>query len=252
MHVGSQIHYTPENLQFMRQIGVEYVDTGRDDDFGLKANGYWDAERLTDFRKQVESFRDWGRDCWCDHKSHRDGECRQRFDWENPGLGEPYDHRYYFTEIGYNLKMTDIQAAIGLPQLDKLPDFVAARKHNFTVLYEGLTRYADYLVLPVWSPKADPAWFAFTIAVRENAPFTRRDLNDYLRERKVETRYLFAGNILHQPGYRDIPHRVAPPMPETERVLKSAFFIGVYPGMDDARLAYILQIFEDFFTAWGL
>ncbi len=200
----------------------------------------------------AHSIRDWGRDCWCDHKSHRDGECRQRFDWEIPGLGEPYDHRYYFTEIGYNLKMTDIQAAIGLPQLDKLPDFVAARKHNFTVLYEGLTRYADYLVLPVWSPKADPAWFAFTIAVRENAPFTRRDLNDYLRERKVETRYLFAGNILHQPGYRDIPHRVATPMPETERVLKSAFFIGVYPGMDDARLAYILQVFEDFFTARGL
>lgn len=200
----------------------------------------------------AHSIRDWGRDCWCDHKSHRDGECRQRFDWEIPGLGEPYDHRYYFTEIGYNLKMTDIQAAIGLPQLDKLSDFVAARKRNFAVLYEGLSRYADDLVLPVWSPKADPAWFAFTIAVRENAPFTRRDLNDYLRERKIETRYLFAGNILQQPGYRDIPHRVATPMPETERVLKSAFFIGVYPGMDDARLAYILQVFEDFFTTRGL
>lgn len=200
----------------------------------------------------AHSIRDWGRDCWCDHKSHRDGECRQRFDWEIPGLGEPYDHRYYFTEIGYNLKMTDIQAAIGLPQIDKLPDFVAARQRNFKVLYEGLSRYADYLVLPVWSPKADPAWFAFTIAVRERAPFTRRDLNDYLRERKIETRYLFAGNILHQPGYRHIPHRVATPMPETERVLKSAFFIGVYPGMDDARLGYILQVFEDFFTARGL
>jgi CDP-6-deoxy-D-xylo-4-hexulose-3-dehydrase len=200
----------------------------------------------------AHSIRDWGRDCWCDHKSHRDGECHQRFDWEIPGLGEPYDHRYYFTEIGYNLKMTDIQAAIGLPQIDKLPGFIAARQRNFKALYEGLTRYADYLVLPVWSPKADPAWFAFTIAVRESAPFTRRDLNDYLRERKIETRYLFAGNILHQPGYRDIPHRVAGPLPETERVLKSAFFIGVYPGMDDARLAYILQVFEDFFKAQGL
>jgi len=200
----------------------------------------------------AHSIRDWGRDCWCDHKSHRDGECGKRFDWEIPGLGEPYDHRYYFTEIGYNLKMTDIQAAIGLPQLDKLPDFVAARQRNFKVLYEGLARYADHLVLPVWSPKAEPAWFAFTIAVREDAPFTRRDLNDFLREHKVETRYLFAGNILHQPGYRNIPHRVATPMPETERVLKSAFFIGVYPGMDDARLAYILQVFEDFFKARGL
>jgi len=200
----------------------------------------------------AHSIRDWGRDCWCDHKSPRDGECHQRFDWKIPGLNEPYDHRYYFTEIGYNLKMTDIQAAIGLPQLDKLPDFVAARKRNFAVLYEGLSRYADYLVLPVWSSKADVAWFAFTIAVREDAPFTRRDLNDYLRTRKIETRYLFAGNILHQPGYRHIPHRVATPLPETEQVLKSAFFIGVYPGMDDARLAYILQVFEDFFTARGL
>ena len=107
-------------------------------------------------------------------------------------------------------------------------------------------------MLPIWSPKADPAWFAFTIAVREHAPFTRRDLNDYLRQRKVETRYLFAGNILNQPGYRNIRHRVATPLPETERVLKSAFFIGVYPGMDDARLGYMLQVFEDFFKARGL
>jgi CDP-6-deoxy-D-xylo-4-hexulose-3-dehydrase len=209
------------------------------------------------FYHVAHSIRDWGRDCWCDHKSHRDGECRQRFDWEIPGMDEPYDHRYYFTEIGYNLKMTDIQAAIGLPQIDKLPDFVAARQHNFRVLYDGLLPYADHLVLPIWSPKADPAWFAFTIAVRENAgrgaaTFTRRDLNDYLRDHKIETRYLFAGNILHQPGYRNIPHRVATPLTETERVLKSAFFIGVYPGMDDARLAYMLQVFEDFFKSRGL
>jgi CDP-6-deoxy-D-xylo-4-hexulose-3-dehydrase len=200
----------------------------------------------------AHSIRDWGRDCWCTHNSHREGECGQRFAWEIPGLGEPYDHRYYFTEIGYNLKMTDIQAAIGLPQIDKLPAFVAARKRNFQVLYEGLKPYAEYLVLPQWSPKADPAWFAFTITVRESAPFTRRDLNDDLREHKIETRYLFAGNILHQPGYRDIPHRIATPLTETDRVLKSAFFIGVYPGMDDARLGYMVQVFEDFFKARGL
>jgi CDP-6-deoxy-D-xylo-4-hexulose-3-dehydrase len=143
--------------------------------------------------------------------------------------------------------MTDVLAAIGIPQVAKLPSFVAARKHNFQVLYEGLAPYQDFLVLPSWSPKADPAWFAFTLAVRETAPFTRRELNEYLRERKVETRYLFAGNILQQPGYRHIQHRVATPLTETDRVLKSAFFIGVYPGMDDARLGYMLQVFEDFF-----
>jgi CDP-6-deoxy-D-xylo-4-hexulose-3-dehydrase len=195
----------------------------------------------------AHAVRDWGRDCWCDHKSGSHGACGHRFDWEIPGLDESYDHRYYFTEIGYNLKMTDVQAAIGIPQMAKLPDFVEARKRNFDLLYEGLQRYVDDLVLPIWSPKADPAWFAFTVAVRESAPFTRRELNDYLRERKVETRYLFAGNILQQPGYRDIPHRVAGPLTETDRVLKSAFFFGLYPGMDEPRLSYILDVFEDFF-----
>ena len=194
----------------------------------------------------AHSIRDWGRDCWCDHQSDRGGECGRRFDWEIPGLGEPYDHRYYFTEIGYNLKMTDVQAAIGIPQLEKLNGFVAARKRNFQVLYEGLLPYQDRLILPSWSPKADPAWFAFTLAVPETAPFTRRELNEYLRERKIETRYLFAGNILHQPGYRNIPHRIATPLTETDRVLRSALFIGVYPGMDEARLGYMLQAFEDF------
>ncbi|MDF1512223.1 MAG: lipopolysaccharide biosynthesis protein RfbH [Anaerolineae bacterium] len=195
----------------------------------------------------AHSIRDWGRDCWCTLDSPKDGACGKRFAWEIPGLEEPYDHRYFFSEIGYNLKMTEVQAAIGLPQLGKLPDFVQARKDNFAQLYAGLSQYEHFLQLPVCSPKADPAWFAFTLAVRENAPFTRRYLNEYLREHKVETRYLFAGNILQQPGYRSIPHRIATPLVETNRVLRSAFFIGVYPGMDQARLAYMLQVFDDFF-----
>lgn len=199
----------------------------------------------------AHTIRDWGRDCWCNRESGRDGECGHRFDWEIPGIEEPYDHRYFFTEIGYNLKMTDVLAAIGIPQMAKLPDFVQARKDNFRVLYEGLSPYQGMLILPSWAPKADPAWFAFTLAVREDAPFSRRDLNEHLREHKVETRYLFAGNILHQPGYRDIPHRIATPLTETDRVLKSAFFIGVYPGMDAARLAYMLQVFEDFLTEYA-
>jgi len=199
----------------------------------------------------AHSIRDWGRDCWCNHQSGQDGACGHRFNWEIPGLGEAYDHRYYFTEIGYNLKMTEIQAAIGLPQLEKLPSFIETRKRNFRILYEGLKAYEEYLILPVWSAKADPAWFAFTLAVREDAPFTRQALNCYLRDHQVETRYLFAGNILEQPGYRDIPHRVATPLDETNRVLRHAFFVGLYPGMDRARLAYMLQVFEDFFKAYA-
>lgn len=198
----------------------------------------------------AHAVRDWGRDCWCSYDSPHAGACGQRFDWIIPGLDEPYDHRYYFTEIGYNLKMTDVQAAIGLPQLDKLPRFIAARQRNFQVLYAGLKPYQDFLVLPVWKPKADPAWFAFTLTVREHAPFTRRDLNDYLHAHKVQTRYLFAGNILHQPGYRNIPHRVATSLAETDRVLKSALFIGVYPGMSEAHLDYMLEVFEGFFKTY--
>lgn len=199
----------------------------------------------------AHAVRDWGRDCWCSYNSPHEGACGRRFDWTIPGLDEPYDHRYYFTEIGYNLKMTDVQAAIGVPQFDKLPDFIAARKRNFKVLYAGLKPYVDRLVLPIWKPKADPAWFAFTLAVREDAPFTRRDLNDYLHDHKVQTRYLFAGNILHQPGYRNIQHRVATSLVDTNQVLKSALFVGVYPGMTEAHLAYMLEVFEDFFRTHG-
>jgi CDP-6-deoxy-D-xylo-4-hexulose-3-dehydrase len=195
----------------------------------------------------AHSIRDWGRDCWCDINSPKTGACGRRFSWDIPGINEPYDHRYYFSEIGYNLKMTEVQAAIGLPQLHKLPDFIRIRKENFRKLYAGLLQYEEYLILPVWHPKADPAWFAFTLAVREDAPFTRRQLNIFLREHKVETRYLFAGNILQQPGYRSIPHRIGTPLIETDRVLRNAFFIGVYPGMDQERIDYMLQVFDDFF-----
>ncbi len=200
----------------------------------------------------AHTLRDWGRDCWCDYESDEEGACGRRFRWEIPGMGEPYDHRYYFTEIGYNLKMTEVQAAIGLPQVAKLPGFVAARRENFRRLYEGLRPYEAFLVLPRRSPKAEPAWFAFTLAVRDDAPFTRAEINAFLREHKVETRYLFAGNILRQPGYRHIPHRIATPLTETDRVLRQAFFVGVYPGLRAAEVDYVLQVFEDFFKARGL
>jgi CDP-6-deoxy-D-xylo-4-hexulose-3-dehydrase len=140
--------------------------------------------RLARFARSV---RDWGRDCQCNHDSPPEGACGRRFEWQIPGLEEPYDHRYLFVEIGYNLKMTDVQAAIGLAQLDKLPDFVAARKHNFARLYEGLKPYEEFLILPTWSERADPSWFAFPITVRPGAPFTRRDLITWLEEPSVST-----------------------------------------------------------------
>ena len=197
-----------------------------------------------------QSVRNWGRDCWCRHDSPPTGACGHRFEWHIPGLEEPYDHRYLFSEIGYNLKMTDVQAAIGLAQLDKLPDFVAARKRNFARLYEGLKPYEEFLLLPAWSERADPSWFVFPITVRPAAPFSRRDLTAFLEERNVEVRLLFAGNIVRQPGYRDIPHRTVGNLANSDLVLRSTFFIGVYPGMDDARIDYMLNVFADFFRAF--
>jgi len=195
----------------------------------------------------ARSVRDWGRDCRCNHDSPPEGACCRRFEWHIPGLDEPYDHRYLFVEIGYNLKMTDLQAAIGLAQLDKLPNFIAARKRNFARLYEGLRPYEEFLILPTWSERADPSWFAFPITVRPGAPFSRRDLTAFVEERNIETRLLFAGNIVRQPGYRHIEHRTVGDLSNSDLVLRSTFFVGVYPGLDDDRIAYILQTFADFF-----
>lgn len=197
----------------------------------------------------AHSVRDWGRDCRCSHDSPPEGACGRRFEWEIPGLDEPYDHRYLFVEVGYNLKMTDVQAAIGLAQLDKLKDFIAARKRNFVRLYEGLKPYEEFLILPTWSERADPSWFAFPITVRPGVPFTRRDLIVSLEQRNIETRLLFAGNIVRQPGYRHIEHRSVGNLPNSDLVLRSSFFIGVYPGLDDARIAYVLETFADFFNS---
>ncbi len=196
----------------------------------------------------AQSVRDWGRDCQCDYNSPSDGACGRRYKWEIPGLAEPYDHRYLFVEIGYNLKMTDVQAAIGLAQLAKLPDFVAARKENFARIYQGLKPYEEFLILPTWSRRADPAWFAFPVTVRPEAPFTRRDMTRFLEKRNIETRLLFAGNIIQQPGYRHIQHRSVGSLPNSDLVLRSSFFFGVYPGLDDDRIAYILSAFADFFA----
>jgi CDP-6-deoxy-D-xylo-4-hexulose-3-dehydrase len=198
--------------------------------------------------KIARSVRDWGRDCWCGYDSAPNGQCGKRFEWEIPGLPEGYDHRYYFTEIGYNLKLTDIQAAMGVAQMDKLPGFIAARQRNFRWLYEGLQPYEDWLILPTWHPKAEVSWFAFPITVREDAPFTRRQLTTWLEEHRIQTRLLFAGDIRQQPAYRDMPHRAVGELPNSQRVLQGSFFVGVYPGLDRPRIDYMLETLHAFFA----
>ncbi len=206
---------------------------------------YTDSGRLARLARTV---RDWGRDCHCGYENPPDGMCGRRFR-HVPGLGH-YDHRYLFTEIGYNLKITDVQAAIGVAQLDKLPGFIAARKRNFQTLYDNLQPYRELVTLPRWSPKADPSWFAFPFTVPAGGPFTRQEITTFLESRQVETRVLFAGNILQQPGYWGITRRVVGDLPNTNQVMEGTFFVGVYPGLDQARLDYMLEQFHTFFRQY--
>ncbi len=197
--------------------------------------------------KIARSIRDWGRDCWCGYDNPVNGKCGIRFEREVPGIPGYYDHRYYYSEIGYNLKLTDPQAAMGLAQIEKLPQFISLRKRNFAYLYEHLQKFEEFLIMPTWHQKADASWFAFPLTVRENAPFMRHELTRYLEMNRVQTRLLFAGNILRQPAYQHITYRASDDLSVSDKIMRGSFFIGVYPGMDLAKLDYMIEQFEGFF-----
>ena len=182
----------------------------------------------------AESFRDWGRDCWCE--PGKDNTCGKRFDWQLGDLPCGYDHKYTYSHIGYNLKVSDMQAAIGVSQLDKLPGFIAARNANFAYLYQALKPLEEFLILPEATPESEPSWFGFPIAVRENAPFTRDQLTRELDARKIGTRLLFAGNLLRQPAYQGVKHRVVGDLKNTDFVMNNVFWIGLYPGLSHEML----------------
>jgi CDP-6-deoxy-D-xylo-4-hexulose-3-dehydrase len=193
----------------------------------------------------VRSFRDWGRDCWCE--PGEDDACGKRFGYQLGSLPRGYDHKYIYTHIGYNLKPLDLQAAIGVHQLDKLPSFVQRRRHNFQRLYDGLQRYGDHLLLPGATPKSEPAWFGFLVTVKPDAPFTKGELVNYLEKHKVATRELFAGNLTRHPAYqKNVSYRVVGDLKNTDHIMNHTFFIGVYPGLDDAKIDYVLSVFEEF------
>jgi CDP-6-deoxy-D-xylo-4-hexulose-3-dehydrase len=195
----------------------------------------------------ARSIRDWGRTCTCTYKTKNPlGDCGRRFDFEVPGMPGTYDHRYVYTNIGYNLKPTDIQAALGSAQMDKLGDFIRSRQENFRRLHAGLEGSAEFLILPNWSVKAEVSWFAYPITIRETAPFTRKELVMWLEEGLIQTRFLFAGNILRQPGYRDIPHRIAGSLPNSDLVMRNSFFVGLYPGLRRVHMDYIVERFRRF------
>ena len=196
-------------------------------------------------KKLVESFRDWGRDCWC--APGVANTCGKRFDWQLGDLPEGYDHKYIYSHIGYNLKLTDMQAAVGVAQLKKLPQFLAARQRNWQQLYDGLKAFAEYLLLPQATPNSEPSWFGFLLSVRPDAPFSRNELVRYLEENQVATRLLFSGNITRQPAYQDVHYRVVGDLTNTDVVMNQTFWIGVYPKLTPQMIDYALSIFADFF-----
>ena len=194
----------------------------------------------------VESFRDWGRDCWCDPGA--DNTCGKRFDWQLGDLPLGYDHKYTYSHIGYNLKLTDMQAAVGVSQLDKLPAFIESRKRNWARLKDGLSDFGKHLILPCATPDSDPSWFGFLMTVRPGAKFDRGEIVQHLEGAQIATRMLFGGNLARQPAYRDVPHRVSGTLANTDIAMQNAFWIGVYPGITDTMIDYVLETFRKFFS----
>ena len=194
-------------------------------------------------RKIVESFRDWGRDCWC--PTGAADTCGRRFDWQLGDLPHGYDHKYIYTHIGYNLKMTDMQAAVGAAQMRKLPGFIARRRENFTYLRARLANLEEQLVLPEATPGSSPSWFGFPVTLRDDARASRVEVIRFLESRKIGTRLLFGGNLLRQPAYRDVPHRRVGDLSQADRVMERTFWLGVYPGLTRQMLDYVADsLFE--------
>jgi len=195
-------------------------------------------------RRLAESFRDWGRDCFC--APGQDNTCGKRFGWKMGDLPRGYDHKYIYGHLGYNLKMTDMQASVGLTQLDHLDGFIAARRRNFAALKAGLADLQDFLVLPEATPNSDPAWFGFPITVRPEAPFTRNALTRRLEDARIGTRLLFGGNLVRQPYMAGRNFRISGELTVADTIMERTFWIGVYPGLGAEHIAYMLDVIHDF------
>ncbi len=190
-------------------------------------------------KKIAESFRDWGRDCWC--PPGKDDTCKKRFGWQLGDLPEGYDHKYIYSHIGYNLKVSDMQAAIGVSQLKKLPHFVNRRNENFSFLKEGLKKFEDRIILPSSYEESEPSWFGFPISMREGCGIERNAVTQSLEKHKIGTRMLFGGNLLKQPLYKDVQKRVVGELPNTDYIMNNTFWIGVYPGLEGEHLEYMIK-----------
>jgi CDP-6-deoxy-D-xylo-4-hexulose-3-dehydrase len=223
-HIGTLSFYPAHHIT-MGEGGAVFTD-----DTGLK--------------KVLESFRDWGRDCWC--QPGCDNTCGKRFAWKLGDLPAGYDHKYVYAHAGYNLKITDMQAALGLAQLDRIEIFCAARRKNFAHLHARLTALQEFFILPEASPGSDPAWFGFPLTLRDDAPFSRLDLLRFLDQHKIGTRLLFAGNLIRQPYFAGRNYRISETLDNAETIMRQTFWLGVWPGLDTARLDYVADRLAEF------
>lgn len=223
-HIGTSSFYPPHHMT-MGEGGAVYTND-------------------TQLKRLVESFRDWGRDCWC--PSGRDNTCNNRFGQQFGELPFGYDHKYVYSHFGYNLKVTDMQAAIGCAQLEKLTGFIEARRNNWQLLRDGLAGLEDRLILPEATPNSDPSWFGFLLTVREGKGITRDRIVNHLESKGIQTRMLFAGNLIKHPCFDEMRstgqgYRVVGSLEQTERIMRDTFWVGVYPGMTEEMLEYIAQ-----------
>ncbi|MBP0132705.1 MAG: lipopolysaccharide biosynthesis protein RfbH [Nitrosospira sp.] len=199
----------------------------------------------SDLKRIIESFRDWGRDCYC--QPGKDNTCGKRFGWQLGTLPFGYDHKYTYSHLGYNLKISDMQAACALAQMDRLPRFVEVRKRNFNILKDRLKTCEEFLILPEATTGSDPSWFGFPITISDEAGIARVDLLKYLDQYKIGTRLLFAGNLTRQPYFKGHTHRVSGDLTNTDKVMNNTFWVGVYPGLNEDMLSFIVEKIEAFF-----
>jgi len=195
-------------------------------------------------KRIIESFRDWGRDCYCE--TGKDNTCNKRFKWQLGDLPFGYDHKYTYTHLGYNLKITDMQASIGLAQLKKLSNFIEIRKKNFNFLYNSLNEFSDIFYLPEATKKSNPSWFGFPLTIKEESNIKRADLINFLESRKIGTRLLFAGNVTKQPFIKNYKFEIHGDLNMSDLIMKNTFWIGLYPGLSKEKLSYVVQSIKDY------
>ncbi len=195
-------------------------------------------------RRIIESMRDWGRDCWC--QPGMDNTCGIRFERQMGDLPHGYDHKYTYSHVGYNLKITDMQAAVGLSQIERVDDFIAARRRNFALLSEGMAAFEDALILPKATPRSDPSWFGFPLTVRDGAGFTRDEIVQFLNANKIATRFLFGGNLIRQPYMKGRDYRVVGDLTNADIVTERTFWVGLFPGLTSDHIGYMLEQFGRF------